>query len=135
MNVKKNKLTHIKGLIGELEFTSRLIKNGWGVFTPLDQNSRVDLILEREGKLKKIQVKYCTPYRGCLRIDLEHRLRKTIPLTPSDLDAIGVYDSTNKKFYLVPFSSIYPRQGVWLRVSKSGNNQDKNIHWAKDFEI
>lgn len=130
-----NKQTHIKGLVGELEFSSHLIKAGWNVFSPLDQNSRIDMIIEKEGKLMKIQVKYCKPAQGCLRVDLQHRLRKTKPFSPDELDAIGIYDPENEKFYLLPYKKLYPRQGIWLRVDKSGNKQIKGINWAVEFEI
>lgn len=61
MDLKGKKKTHLKGLLGELEFTLHLIKMGWNVFTPIDPNSRVDLIAEKDGKFKKIQIKYCSP--------------------------------------------------------------------------
>jgi hypothetical protein len=135
MEIISNKQTHIKGLIGELEFASYLIRKGWTVFTPLDQNSRIDMIIEKGGNLMKIQVKYCKPYKGCLRVDLQHRLRKTLPFTKDELNGVGIYDPVNEKFYLLPYNKIYPRQGIWLRVEKSGNKQSQGIHWAKDFEI
>ena len=87
MEIVRNKQTHIKGLIGELEFSSHLIKNGWNVFVPLDQNSRIDMIIEKGEKIMKIQVKYCKPYKGCLRVDLQHRLRKTSPFKTDESHA------------------------------------------------
>ena len=135
MEVVDNKQTHIKGLSGELEFSSHLIKTGWKVFVPIDQNSRIDMIIEKEGKLMKIQVKYCKPRGGCLIVDLQHRLRKTKPFGSTDLDAIGIYDPVNEKFYLLPYINIFPKQCVWLRVDDPGNKQIRGINWAKDFEI
>ncbi len=130
-----NKQTHIKGLIGELEFSLYLVQKGWNVFMPLDPNSRIDMIIEKEGKFQRIQVKYCTPHKGCLKVDLEHRIRKTKHFSKEEIDSIGVFDSQNRKFYLVPFTKILPRQGIWLRVAESNNNKGFKINWAKDFEI
>lgn len=135
MDADIKRKTHIKGLMGELAFTYRMIEKGWKVFTPLDQNSRIDMILDIGGKLLKIQIKYCTPYRGCLRIDLERRFRKTNHFTMDDLDAVGVFDAVNSKCYLIPFDKIHPHQGIWLRVQKSMNKQQKGIHWAGEYEI
>ena len=58
MATDDKKKTHLKGLIGEVEFSLSLINKGWNIFKPLDQNSRIDLIVEKKGILKKIQVKY-----------------------------------------------------------------------------
>lgn len=130
-----NRPTHIKGLIGELEFSSHLIRNGWNVFTPLNQNSRIDMIIEKEGRLMKIQVKYCAPSGGCIKVNLEHRIRATKHFSSKDIDGIGVYEPTKQKFYLIPFDKILPRQGIWLRIDDSRNKQKAGINWAQDFEI
>ena len=127
--------THIKGLIGELEFSSHLIKKGWNIFVPLNQNSRIDMIIEKEGKLMKIQVKYCALSGGCIKVDLEHRTRKTKHFAKGELDSVGVYEPVNRKFYLIPFDKIFPRQGIWLRIDNSQNSQKVGINWAKEFEI
>ena len=44
----------IKGIIGELAFALHMIEKRWKVFIPLDQNSRIDMILDKQGKLLKI---------------------------------------------------------------------------------
>ena len=133
MDAKKK--THYKGLLGELEFTLHLIKNGWHIFRPLDQNSRVDLIIEKDGKFKRIQVKYCTPYRGCLRVDLEHPGRNTEMYSSNDIDAVGVFDPENQKFYLIPLSDILPKKEIWIRIKTTNNKQRKNINWGDEYLI
>ena len=137
MDANGKKRTHFKGLLGELEFTLYLIRNGWDVFKPLDPNSRADFVIEKDGQFKKIQVKYCTPYKGCLRIDLERPMRSTGSYLKEEVDEIGAFDSVNKKFYLVPLRGILPRKEIWLRVSKLVKNkkQEKNINWAKKYQI
>ena len=135
MDLDKSKQTHYKGLLGELAFTLHLIKRGWKVYKPLDQNSRVDLVIEKKGKLKRIQIKYCTPRNGCLAIDLEHRIRKTKPFVKNDLEAIGAYDPINDKYYLIPFDRIFPKGTFWLRITKPASSQVKGINKAGDFEI
>jgi hypothetical protein len=137
MDIIDKKKTHLKGLLGELGFIYHLIENGWHIFTPTDPNSRIDLIAEKNNIFKKIQVKYCTPYRGCLRIDLERPMRRTGIYTKEEIDDIGVFDSINKRFYLIPLSDILPRKEIWLRVDNltKGKIQEKNIHWAKQYEI
>lgn len=135
MDSQNKKKTHFKGLLGELEFSLYLIKKGWNVFTPLDHNSRIDLVAEKEGVFKKIQIKYCTLYKGCLRIELEHPMRNTKPYSLSDIDDIGVYDSINHGFYLIPLSEILPRKEIWIRVNQLKGNQKKNINWGRRYRI
>ena len=135
MPIPDARTTHIKGLTAELEFSLHLIKKGWNIFLPINQNSRVDMIIEKGGKLKKLQIKYCTPYKGCLRIELEHPLRKTGSYSIKEVDDIGVYDPVNDKFYLVPLAKILPRKEIWIRVSKTVKNQQININWAKNYLV
>ncbi len=137
MDINGKKRTHFKGLLGELEFTLYLIKKGWNIFKPLDPNSRVDFIIEKDGKFKKIQVKYCTPYKGCLRIDLERPMRPTGLYLKEEIDEIALFDPVNNKFYLVPLNEILPRKEIWLRIDKLAKNkkQEKNINWAKKYQI
>jgi len=135
MDINDKNKTHFKGLVGELEFTLHLIQKGWNIYKPLDQNSRVDLVLEKNGIFKKIQIKYCTPYKGCLRIELDHPMRKTLPYGLKDVDEIGVFDSINQNFYLIPLKAILPRKEMWLRVDKLAKTQKKNINWGYKFKI
>jgi len=137
MDINGKKRTHFKGLLGELEFTLYLLRKGWNVFKPLDPNSRVDFIIEKDGKFKKIQVKYCTPYKGCLRIDLERPMRPTGLYLQEEIDEIGLFDPVNNKFYLVPLEDILPRKEMWLRIDELAKNkiQEKNINWAKKYQI
>lgn len=129
MNTLNFKSTHLKGLLGELEFTLHFLKMGWNVYKPIDNNCRADLVIEKNGKYKKIQIKYCTPYKGCLRIDLEHSRKTTKPYCIEEVDDIALYDSTNYNFYLIPLTDILPRKEMWLRVAKISKNQSKNINW------
>jgi hypothetical protein len=135
MDKQSKKETHLKGLLGETELTLRLLKNGWNLYKPLDQNSRIDLLAEKRGKFKRIQVKYCTPYKGCLRIELEHPMRNTGPYSENEVDEIGVYDAENQNCYLIPLKDILPRGEIWLRVSSLVKKQERNINWAKKYQI
>jgi hypothetical protein len=135
MEINGKKKTHFKGLLGELEFTLHLIKKGWDVFKPLDPNSRVDFVIEKDGKFRKIQIKYCTPYKGCLRVDLERPMRNTGVYSTNEIDDMGIYDAANKEFYLVPIKDILPRKEMWIRVGELNKKQEKNINWAEKYKI
>jgi len=130
-----NKSTHLKGLLGEIEFARHFLREGWNIYKPFDQNSRADLLIEKENKFKKIQIKYCTPYKGVLRVELTHPGKDRKPYCPDDIDAIGVFDAKNENFYLIPLKDILPKQEIWIRVDETTNKQQKNINWAKKYKI
>ncbi len=50
------------------------------------------------------------------------------------VEYFGVYSSDTGKCYLVPVDAV-PIAGARLRLTKSRNNQEKGIRWAKEFEI
>lgn len=134
-SIQIHKETHSKGLIGEIEFTLLFVRKGFSVYKPIDNNSRADLLIEKDGKFKKVQVKYCTPYKGCLRVELEHPGKNRKAYAIDDIDEIGVYDSVSKYCYLIPLKDILPRKEIWLRVEATSKNQIKNINLADKYKI
>lgn len=127
--------THYKGVIGELEISSHLIKKGYTVLTPLNPNSCYDLVIEKDSKFSRIQVKYCTPKKGVLRIELDRKQRKTKSYKERGVDAMAAYDPEHHKFYLVPMNLIESKKEIWLRVEKTKNSQSKGVHLGEEYEI
>lgn len=128
-------ITHHKGLLGELAFTFRLIQKGYTILSPINPNSSYDLVAEKNGIFTRIQVKYCTPLNGRLRIELDRPKRITLNYRKRGVDAMGAYDGKNNKFYLIPMKEIKSKDEIWLRVEKPRNSQVKNINSAEKFEI
>jgi len=127
--------THQKGLLGELEFALHLIHKGYSVLQPLNPNSSYDLVFDNDGVFCRIQVKYLTLRNGMLRVELDRPKRHTPSYKDRDIDAIGVFESTQHKFYLIPIEKIPNISDFWLRVTKPKNAQIKHIHYANEFEI
>lgn len=128
--------THYKGILGELHFSLHLIQKGYTILNPVNNNSSYDIVAEKEGKFTRIQVKYCTPTKGgVLRIEISRPKRTKYGYKERGVDAMGVFDSINKKFYLVPIDKIKSKDEIWLRVSKPKNNQIQKIHFSNEFEI
>jgi hypothetical protein len=50
------------------------------------------------------------------------------------IEYFGVYCFDNDKCYLIPVDDI-GKTGGFLRIDETKNNQKKNIHWAKDYEM
>lgn len=45
------------GQVGELIVATRLLQDGWEVFTPVSQNTRIDVIAIKANRIVKLQVK------------------------------------------------------------------------------
>ena len=127
--------THKKGILGELEFSLHLIKKGYTVLQPINPNSSYDLVIEKGGKFQRIQVKHLTPRHGLLRVELDRPKRNTASYRDRDIDAFGVFNPTDKKYYLVPMADITSKTDFWLRLDKPKNAQVKQVHLASLFEI
>ena len=128
--------THFKGMVGELEFTLSLIHKGFTVLKPINQNSGYDLVIEKDSKFSRIQIKYCTPNKnGILRVELGRPMRKTKPYVEREVDAMGVYNSRDQKCYLIPINSTKNKREIWLRTEITKNGRMKHIHLASEFEL
>ncbi len=128
--------THTKGILGELEFTLHLIKQGFNVLNPVNPNSCYDIVTEKEGKFTRIQIKYCTPRdTGILRVELDRPMRKTKNYLERDVDAMGIYDCVNNNFYLIPVSEIKTKTEMWIRIKNTKNKQSKKINLAEKYKI
>lgn len=47
----------------------------------------------------------------------------------------GVYSPDTGKVYLIPVSEVPSGGDVILCLLKARNNQEKGVHWAKDYEL
>lgn len=129
-------LTHTKGVLGELEFTIHLMKLGYNVLNPINPNSSYDLVIEKDGKFSRIQIKYCTPRKtGIIRVELDRPMRKTKNYLHRDVDAMGAYDCVNHNFYLIPVSEIKTQTEIWLRIKEPKNKQQRKINLAEKYKI
>lgn len=50
------------------------------------------------------------------------------------IEYFGVYCPQNNKAYLVPVDIVGKREDK-LRLVETKNNQEKNVHWAQNYEI
>lgn len=127
--------THSKGIIGEIAFSLHLIQKGYTVLTPINHNSSYDLVVEKDGIFTRIQVKYRVPVNGILRIELYRPLRPSLKYFNRDVDAMGIYNPLNNKFYLVPLKVIKTNREFWIRVDAPKSRKSKAMHFANEFEI
>ena len=83
----------------------------------------------------RIQVKYRTPVDGILRVELYRPLKPDKLYSERNVDAMGLYDPLNRKFYLIPLNIIKTKSEFWIRVEEPKRKRSKAMHFAKEFEI
>ena len=112
-----------------------LIKSGHSVLLPFGDNTRYDLAVDSGDRLIKLQCKTASLRKnGVLAFNTSSITTKNGKqtknyYTPNEIDYFMVYSPDLDKVYLIPFGEC---KGT-LRVE--GENNNKNIKWAKDYEF
>jgi hypothetical protein len=134
--------TKVKGDLAELKVAADLVAKGYRVAIPFGEDCDYDLIVERDGQLERVQVKYSTPKRGVLAVKCQShsltngKVRRTKQYTPANVDWIAVYDPVASRCYYVPSAELGAtgRRELDLRLSPTRNSQRIGIHYARDYE-
>ena len=132
--------TDQKGAIAELAIAHIAAEVGVGVFKPLTDGERYDLIFDFRPRLVRVQCKWAAlagdvlivRCRSCRRTrdGLLHRA-----YTAEEVDAIAAYSPALGRGYYVPIEVLEGRSNLQLRLSPSRNNQSVGINWAEDFVL
>jgi len=125
---KKLKLTTTrKGYLGELLVIEELLKRNLMVYRPVVDDFHIDLLVEQDKKITKIQVKYHTTMMT--ESSIQVRVRPTqadyiaIPVKAYGKMHIMWYKNTRKhKKYTIAFNKYTPK-----------NNQVKGVNFFKSF--
>ncbi len=130
-----------KGDLAEMAIAADLLQKGYKVAFPFGEDWDYDLIVLREGRLERIQVKYATsdgrvvPVR-CRSISLTNgKVRETKRYTATMIDWLAVYDATTKGCFYVPASEL-GEHGRWmmhLRLVPARSGRQKDVHLACDY--
>lgn len=129
-------ITKQKGDIAEAFITFLLKQNGFNVLIPWGEDGRYDIVAEKNGIFKRIQVKYVTPKNGVLEVAIRSSNNfNIIHYSPNDLDIIAAYNPENNKAYFIPINTIKNRRVCKLRLRPTKNKQKKKIVLASKYEF
>lgn len=129
--------TKNKGDLGVLKAQVALCEAGYLPLLPQSEHSEFDLVGYKDGKFKRIQVKYrAKDNTGKLSVRFasswaDKNGSHTVPVDKSEIDLYCVYcPDTDECYWLDPkkFDKC-----VTLRVTPSANGQSKGIHEASDY--
>ena len=119
--------------MAELTVAAKLANDGWRVLLPYGENTRYDLVAEKNGRFIRIQVKYVTPKEGKLYVNCcSSNNWSVLPYTAKEIDAIAAYNASDQSVYYVPVANIRKKAMV-LRLDPTKNNQKMKVRFAKDF--
>ena len=136
-----------RGELSEAIIIARLLEAGYGVLTPFGDSARYDLVIEdADSKFWRIQYKTAWAELDGAIIKFNavsnhyhygSREQKSVNRKrdyQGQIDYFAAYSPDTGKTYLLPVAHVGTIQ-VSLRLTPTKNNQDKNIKWAKDYEI
>ena len=132
--------TDQKGAIAEADIAAAAVGLGVGVYRPMFEGGRYDLIFEVGSMLMRVQCKWATRNGGAVvvrcyssRRGPDHMIVRRY--TADEIDAIAAYCRETDRCYLLLPASFSGRRNVYLRVAPSRNNQHVGINWADEFEL
>jgi hypothetical protein len=137
--------TNEKGDIACQKVILRALEKGIGVSRPISDASRYDLILDKNGKLYRTQIKYCDGERsnaqGSIAIRLQADNKKPIEkggrrwtYSVDEIDVVIAYFPRYDKFCWFEASMIADKTAITVRFEKPANGQVKGLHLAEEYE-
>ena len=127
-----------KGDIGVVFVIANLTEQGWNVSLPITEHASYDLIAEKQGICKRVQVRYTTPCNGSLRVKLRScwsdkngihtRLRRT-----EDFDILAVFNPSSKESYFIDSKDFTNISCLTLRLAETKNNQITGIRMVQEY--
>lgn len=128
-----------KGNIGEAIILGEFIKRNIQVSIPFGDNARYDLVADFNGKLNKIQVKYCNQKITenesipcpCAS-SKNHTTNRGLSTYENDVDYIAFYLAEWDCSLLVPISVIGNKKVINFRKTKPLNNTS-NVNLIEDY--
>jgi prevent-host-death family protein len=128
------------GNVAELTIAAEAAKFGFGVYQPLTEHGRSDLVLEIGGRLLRVQCKTAKLRDGVVVINLATSRRTAngyarTNYTSSEVDAIAAYCDPLRECFLIPIAVVDGQHAVRLRVSPARNGQRAALKWAEHYRL
>ena len=131
-----------KGNIGEAIVLAEFVKNNIQVAIPFGDNARYDLIAEFNGKLNRIQVKYCNQQItennsiACpCASSTNHTTNKHYNTYENDVDYFCFYIVEWNEILIVPIEEIGTKKAITFRQDPHKNNQIKGINLVENYRL
>ncbi len=126
--------TNDKSQIAELAVAADLAKRGYTVSIPIGV-APYDLIVDRNGKLERIQVKYTAEKGPIVEAQLERSGNGIRTRYKADeFDWLAVYAPTLNVVYYVPINEVVGMKSFSIRTGPTKRNYpDNRINYAESY--
>jgi hypothetical protein len=129
-----------KGDLAELMVAADLRRRGFRIAFPFGEDCDFDLVLIRDDRLERVQVKYAEsdgiviPVRCSSHSLTNGKVRKTKRYTAKTIDLLAVYDRTSSRCYYVPASELGEGRSILhLRLKPALNKQYLGTRPAENY--
>ena len=122
------------GTIGEAKALFKFSEYGINSYVPFNENTRIDLIIDPNNILQRIQIKTSTVYKnGCITFGLEHNGL----YDDTQIDYYVLYDLIVDKLYMIHVNDflVKGKSTVTLRYDPPKNHIKTGINYAEDYDI
>jgi hypothetical protein len=132
--------TDQKGAIAETAIAHAAAKLGIGVYKPVVEGGRCDLIFDLADELVRVQCKWA-PLRGdviTVRCYSSRRSRAGFVracYTAREVDALAAYCPELDRCFFLRLDALRATTTIQLRVAAARNGQRVNVNWADDFDF
>ena len=110
-------------------------KRGYGVLIPCGDFSKYDIVVDRNGKLERVQVKAVTPKNGAIEVHTKSMVfdkeldgnnrNKQVKYVDGDFDWLAVYDLHHHEVYFIPAVEVFGRSAITLRLDPPTRKSSK----------
>ncbi|MBA3867205.1 MAG: hypothetical protein H0X42_12825 [Solirubrobacterales bacterium] len=119
-----------KGDLAELMVAADLRRRGFKIAIPFGEDCDFDLVLIRDDRLERVQVKYAESDGIVIRVRCQShsltngKVRRTKRYTAKTIDLLAVYDRTSLRCYYIPASELGAGRAILhLRLKPALNKQ------------
>jgi prevent-host-death family protein len=131
---------NVKGNAAELAIAAEAARLGLGVWHPLTEHGRCDLLLGIAGQLCRVQCKWARLSGEVVQFNLETSRRTAggyarTRYTADEVDAIAAYCEELNQCYLVPIEIAEGKSAISLRLAPARNGQRAALNWADQYRL
>ena len=132
--------TDQKGAIAEAEIAIAAVRLGIGVFKPVVEGERYDLVFDLRPRLVRVQCKWASLHVDVIVVRCYSARRNRSGLlrreyNSDEVDAFAAYCPETDRCYFLPIERFHARREIRLRIAPARNNQRVGVTWADDFEF
>jgi hypothetical protein len=129
-----------KGAIAETAIAAEAVRLGIGVFRPVGEGERYDLIFDLRPNLVRVQCKWAAQQGDVVIVRCQSSRRTASGFhvrgyTSEEIDAVVAYCAKLRQCYFLPIWLLGGRRQVYLRLSPAKNNQTSGVNFAVDYEL